>query len=259
MKKVTEHIVNWMTEYVKNSPAEGFVVGVSGGIDSALTSTLAASTGHKTVLVSLPLHQQANQLLRAGMHMEWLQSRYPNVQVLDVDLTTSFDHLMKTLSVNQFQKPKEMSQVNLKSRLRMCTLYYYASEHNLLVAGTGNKIEDFGVGFFTKYGDGGVDISPIADLFKSEVRKCAQSLGIDQAIIEAAPTDGLWGDDDRTDESQLGATYEELEWAMTTDSAKDEWTDRQKQVMEIYTRLHRATQHKINPIPVCEVPRELWN
>ena len=257
MRRVADHIIGWMKDYANKAGVEGFVVGISGGIDSALTSTLAAHTGLKTVVLSLPLHQQPNQLVRANEHIEWLISHFSNVCPIEVDLSSSFDQLFGTLSHVDTREAKEISQVNLKSRLRMCTLYYYGSQYNVLVTGTGNKVEDFGVGFFTKYGDGGVDISPIADLYKSEVRKCAEVLGVNRDILQAAPTDGLWGGDDRTDEDQLGATYDELEWAMSTQSGSSEWTQRQQEVMKMYKNLHKATQHKINPIPVCQIPDDL--
>lgn len=250
---VNKHIINWLKDYSLNSGTNGFVVGVSGGIDSALTSTLCAETGRPLIVLSMSIHQAKSQESRAINHMNWLEANYSNVQHFDLDLTKSFDQLEQDL-------PREirddLTMANVRARLRMTTLYAFAGHHQFLVAGTGNKVEDFGVGFFTKYGDGGVDLSPIADLMKSEVKLCATALGINKEILEAKPTDGLWGDD-RSDEDQLGATYPELEWAMEFDGDESNLTSRQLEVLGIYRRLNKANQHKMKPIPVCTIPAHL--
>ncbi len=253
-KEVTKYIINWLKSYAEKSAAmNGFVVGVSGGIDSALTSTLCASTGMPVVVVSMPIHQEPKQLNRASNHITWLMQNFSNVTDYTVDLTQSFDALEHSLPDDITDK---LTMANTRARMRMTTLYAFAGSKKMLVAGTGNKVEDFGVGFYTKYGDGGVDISPIADLLKSEVRFCAEALGVQQEILDAKPTDGLWGDD-RSDEDQLGASYPELEWAMSFDGDESGLTHREKEVLSIYQRLNKANQHKMNPIPVCVIPSEL--
>jgi len=236
-------ISNWLKNYLEGSGLECFVVGISGGIDSALTSTLAARTGKRTIVVSIPIHQQQEQLIRANDHVHWLKSKFKNVQSIEIDLTQTFEQF-KSL----FNKEDNLALANSRSRLRMVTLYQIATMNRGLVVGTGNKVEDFGVGFYTKYGDGGVDISPIADLMKSEVREVAAQLGINQEIIDAPPTDGLW-EDNRTDEDQIGASYEELEWAMNCDQ-QSELTESQKQVLNIYKKYNEQNKHKMSPIPV---------
>ncbi|MDJ0647034.1 MAG: NAD(+) synthase [Flavobacteriaceae bacterium] len=258
-EKVTKHIVNWLKEYATNAKINGFVVGVSGGIDSAVTSTLCALTEMPVLCLEMPIHQSKNQVTRALNHVEWLQTKHTNVMMTKVNLTPVFDSLVTSFPTVKDEELRFMALANTRARLRMTSLYYFAALHGYLVAGTGNKVEDFGVGFFTKYGDGGVDLSPIADLLKSEVYEVAHYLGINQEIIAAAPTDGLWGDS-RTDEDQIGASYDELEWAMAqADLGKtsDDFEAREKQVMEIYTWRHAANKHKMVPIPVCEIPEEL--
>lgn len=242
--KLEEKISNWLDEYLINNNLESFVIGVSGGIDSAVTSTLCAMTGKPTIVLSMPIHQSKLQLNRANNHLEWLKSKYPNVRVLEFDLTQLFE-TFKLL----FSEEDNLALANTRSRLRMVTLYQVATMNKGIVAGTGNKVEDFGVGFYTKYGDGGVDISPIADLMKSEVRELAKSMGINSEIIEAAPTDGLWGDN-RTDEDQIGASYEELEWAMEFSGDSSTLTGRDKEVYYIYTDFNTKNKHKMNPIPI---------
>ncbi len=256
---VIEHIVAWMKDYVGQSHTKGFVVGVSGGIDSALTSTLAARTGLPTLCLEMPIHQPSSQVTRAREHISQLEAKYPNVSSIETDLTPVFEQFIASLPAVNSEDDRFLSLANARARLRMTTLYYFAGLHNYIVAGTGNKVEDFGVGFYTKYGDGGVDISPIADLMKTEVFSLAETLGVIEAIQVAKPTDGLW-DDDRSDEDQIGATYPELEWAMEYDAAvqpEASLSEREKEVLAIYTRLNRANQHKMNPIPVCEIPTEL--
>jgi NAD+ synthase len=253
-QKIIDHIVKWLKTYVEKAGVEGFVVGVSGGVDSAFTSVLCALTEKKVMLVNIPILQQNNQLKRANDHIEWLKNRFANVTDLEVDLTDVFNSVKKTYPLDI---QDELTMANVRSRLRMTTLYAIAGHHGLLVTGTGNKVEDFGVGFFTKYGDGGVDISPIADLMKTEVFELASYLNIIDSILKAKPTDGLWGDD-RSDEDQLGATYPELEWAMkyTEDNLSTELSEREKTILVIYKRLHQSNKHKMTPIPLCSIPQD---
>ncbi|MDG3581029.1 NAD(+) synthase [Galbibacter pacificus] len=257
--KVIAHIVSWLKNYAEKANMNGFVIGVSGGIDSAVTSTLCAKTGLEVLCLEMPIHQADNQVSRAINHIKWLQSNYSNVKMTKVDLTPVFDSLVASFPKVQNEEERFMSLANARARLRMTSLYYFAALNKYLVAGTGNKVEDFGVGFYTKYGDGGVDLSPIADLLKTEVYSIAKELGINEDIQKAAPTDGLWGDD-RTDEDQIGASYPELEWAMKMTSEGKKSTDfegREKQIIDIYTKLHNANKHKMVPIPVCEIPASL--
>ena len=258
-EKVIDHIVNWLKTYAINSKTQGFVLGISGGIDSAVVSTLCAKTGMPTLCVEIPIHQAPNQVSRGREHIQFLKDNYTNVSSTEVNLTSVFEQFKNEVPAADDNTYLNLSLANTRARLRMTTLYYFAGLHRYLVAGTGNKVEDFGVGFFTKYGDGGVDLSPIADLMKSEVYKLAEALTITDSIMKAAPTDGLFGDD-RSDEDQLGASYDELEWAMKmTEAGKtsSEFTEREKVVFEIYTRLNRANRHKMDPIPVCLIPDNL--
>ncbi|MGS2762092.1 NAD(+) synthase [Sinomicrobium sp. M5D2P9] len=258
-EKVIDHIVHWLKSYAENAKIKGFVIGISGGIDSAVTSTLCARTGLPLLCLEMPIHQAENQVTRALKHIEWLQKNYDQVSMQSVNLTPVFDSLVNSLPPVDSEEERFMSLANTRARLRMTTLYYFAALHNYLVAGTGNKVEDFGVGFYTKYGDGGVDLSPIADLLKTEVYEVARHLGIIEEILVAPPTDGLWGDD-RTDEDQIGATYPELEWAMKMDAEGKKSVDfegRKKEVLQIYKRFNTANKHKMIPIPVCEIPKEL--
>lgn len=255
---VTAHIVNWMKTYATQAGVNGFVVGVSGGIDSAVTSALAARTGLRVICLEMPIHQAPEQVSRAAQHIEELSARFSNVSRQEVELTGVFDSFIGALPKAQGEF-HDMALVNARARLRMTTLYYFAQLNGCLVAGTGNKVEDFGVGFYTKYGDGGVDLSPIADLNKTEVYALGRELGVNEAILGAPPTDGLWGDD-RTDEDQIGASYPELEWAMdfiASGGDAEKLNGREKEVLEIYTRMHRANRHKMEPIPVCMVPEAL--
>ena len=259
VEKVTQYIISWLKDYATDAGVKGFVIGVSGGIDSAVTSTLCAKTGFPTLCLEMPIHQEENQVNRATRHISSLQERFKNVATNQVNLTPVFDSLVKAVPAVENEDDRFMSLANTRARLRMTSLYYFAGLDNLLVAGTGNKVEDFGVGFYTKYGDGGVDLSPIADLLKSEVYAIARYLGVDEEIQKAPPTDGLWGDD-RTDEDQLGASYDELEWAMNIKEIGKEvsdFTGRQKEVYEIYLKFNSANQHKMNPIPVCLIPKKI--
>jgi len=253
---VNKHIVNWLKTYALNAKVNGFVVGISGGVDSAVTSTLCAQTGLKVLCVEMPIHQDPKQVSRGREHIEQLKNRFTNVSNAIADLTSTFETFKSSVTETDDLAKLNLSLANTRARLRMTTLYYFAGINGLLVAGTGNKVEDFGVGFFTKYGDGGVDLSPIADLMKSDVYSLGEYLGIPESILKAAPTDGLFGDD-RTDEDQLGASYDELEWAMLADEAGNisyNFSGREKIVFDIYKRLNRLNQHKMNAIPVCKIP-----
>lgn len=257
-EKVVAHIVQWLREYSQQSHTRGFVVGVSGGIDSAVVSTLCAHTGLPLICVELPIHQHPNHLSRSHQHIQWLKQHHPQVTSQQLDLTPVFDTFAQIAPTTDNLSLQELTLANTRARLRMLSLYYLAGIHQALVVGTGNKIEDFGVGFFTKYGDGGVDISPIADLLKSEVYALGAYLGIVSSIMNATPSDGLFGDD-RTDEQQIGASYDELEWAMTMDAlhkTEEDFQERQKEVFGLYKKLNRANQHKMQPIPVCPIPSE---
>lgn len=237
-------IIQWLTEYSKTGDFK-FVVGVSGGIDSAVVSTLCAMTGIETHVITLPIQQKSEQLSLARRHIEHLKSNFNNVKSNEHDLTDVF----LILSNNLKEYDNELGWANSKSRLRMITLYQLATHVGGIVVGTGNKVEDFGVGFFTKYGDGGVDISPIADLTKTEVRSLAKQLNVIEDIILAKPTDGLW-QDDRSDEEQIGATYEELEWAMKFKGDPDQLDSRLKEVRSIYLNFNRKNKHKMLPVPI---------
>lgn len=253
--KVAEYIEGWLIGYANSGNIKkSFVLGVSGGIDSAVVASLCARTGIPTLLVTMPIHQIPNEESRAEQQIAKLIAHHNNVWVETIDLTATFDTLKKQLQDNF------LVLANTRARLRMTALYALAGQNNAIVVGTGNKIEDFGIGFFTKYGDGGVDISPIGGLMKSEVYALGKELGVIESILNARPTDGLWADG-RTDEDQIGATYDELEWAMKYVEATKKFhaqklilTDREKEVLEIYTSRNRANQHKMNPIPVCEIP-----
>lgn len=253
--KVITHISDWLSSYAKKSRTNGFVIGISGGIDSAVTSTLGARTGFPLICVEMPIHQDEKQITRARNHIDWLMKNFSNVSVETTELTTIFDAFVNALPASD-RTQREMALVNTRARLRMTTLYYFAALNNQLVLGTGNKVEDFGIGFYTKYGDGGVDLSPIADLNKTEVFALGKELEVIESILTAAPTDGLWGDD-RTDEDQIGASYPELEWAMDFNGDQSSISDREKEVLSIYRRLNKANQHKMEAIPVCEIPELL--
>jgi len=258
-EKVTAFIVNWLKEYARKAKVDGFIVGISGGIDSAVTSTLCALTGFKTLCIEMPIHQDPKQVNRGKDHIEQLKERFLNVSHEITDLTEVFEIFKSKVPKSDLEIKYNLSLANSRARLRMTTLYYHAGINGLLVAGTGNKVEDFGVGFYTKYGDGGVDLSPIGDLMKSDVFALAEYLEVPISIQKAAPTDGLFGDS-RTDEEQLGASYDELEWAMKEvekSSREIDFKDREKEVFSIYNRLNTANKHKMNPIPVCIIPKKL--
>ncbi len=258
-QKVITYIVDWLLDYATTNNQKGFVVGVSGGIDSAVTSTLCAKTGLPVLCVEMPIHQGDNQVTRANLHIDWLQENFSNLSRQPVNLTPVFDNLVSVLPPVEDEEQRFMALANTRARIRMTTLYYFAALNKYLVAGTGNKVEDFGIGFYTKYGDGGVDLSPIADLMKSEVYDIGVYLGINDTIIKAPPTDGLWGDN-RTDEDQIGASYPELEWAMRmNDQGKspEDFTGRDLEVFLIYKKYNTVNKHKMIPIPICNIPEEL--
>jgi len=222
------------------SKAQSLIIGISGGIDSSVSSTLSAMTGIKTIVLSMPIKQKSSQHDLSLKHQEWLVKNFDNVEAHTLNLDKLFETFESTLS----NFDSELGMANSRARIRMTTLYQVAAANKGIVVGTGNKVEDFGVGFYTKYGDGGVDISPIADCNKSEVWEIGKSINILQEIIDAAPTDGLW-DDGRTDEGQLGLKYEELEEAMNNINS----INREK-----YEKIRKMNLHKMEPIPVCKIP-----
>ena len=268
-KEVAQRASDWIKQYASRSKIQSLVVGISGGIDSAVVSTLCCMTGIDTILVSIPIRQNSDHLKRAKDHMQDLVARFDNAKTVEYDLTNHFELFEKNLRYAKIQGVElsnfQLTLANTRSRLRMVMLYQVAGSVGGLVIGTGNKVEDFGVGFFTKYGDGGVDISPIGDFTKTEVRSLAKELKIIQVVQDAKPSDGLWDSDDKDDESQLGATYEELEIAMKyveynpffTPEDFNSLLDRQREVLSIYLERHRANLHKMNPIPVFYLPEHL--
>ena len=254
MKYLSEQIVTWLKDYAITNNRKAFVLGVSGGVDSALVSALCAKTGLPTHLMILPCQTKANETELGEMHIKWLTDRYRNVRRHKFDLTSTFEAFAAECKAvgPETRMESPLGFANSKSRLRMITLYQLATTVGGLVVGTGNKVEDGGVRFFTKYGDGGVDISPIGDLMKSEVRQMCREMGILPELSEAISTDGLWNDT-RTDESQLGATYDELEWAMkwryATVESPSFLTNRQREILAVYDKWNKAGAHKMAPIP----------
>ena len=242
LSEKTKFISNWIKSYVDHMPskAESLVIGISGGIDSSVSSTLSAMTGIKTIVLTMPIRQKDNQHDLSLKHQEWLTKKFKNVEAHTISLDKLFEAFSSTL--NKFDN--EHGFANSRARLRMTTLYQVAAANKGIVVGTGNKVEDFGVGFYTKYGDGGVDISPIADCNKTEVWQLGKELGILKEIIDAPPTDGLW-DDGRTDEGQLGFRYQDLEDAMKNPNSPH----RQE-----YEKIRKQNLHKMEPIPVCKIP-----
>ena len=240
-KEKIDYISNWIKDYSINHNVDSLVIGISGGIDSAVTSTLSAKTGLKTFVVSMPIldHQILNE--RGESHIKWLEKNFDNVKKVHVNLSEVFKSFQNALSNNN----SEHGYANSQARLRMTTLYQIAATNNGIVVGTGNKVEDFGIGFYTKYGDGGVDISPIADCLKTEVWDMGKQLNINEEIIKAPPTDGLWNDG-RTDEDQVGLSYEQIEEAMLNENSPN-----RKKYLEIRSK----STHKMVPIPVCVLPR----
>lgn len=254
--KVKEQITNWLKNYVIDNKIKGFVIGVSGGIDSALTSTLCAETGLPTIVVEMPIHQDPSHMIRSSNHIKWLKENYgDNVKSYRISLDKTYNSLISdTECFPHGEGEINLTRANAKARLRMTTLYMVAQSNSSIVVGTGNKVEDFGIGFYTKYGDGGVDISPIGDLMKSEVYQLSKHMNIIQEILDAKPSDGLW-EHGTGDEDIIGATYDELEWAMTYEGNGDEINDREREVLEIYRTMNRANKHKMVPIPVCKIIR----
>lgn len=246
-QEIIDRIASWIKTYAENAGVSSLVVGISGGIDSALVSTLCCKTGLDVHLVSMPIHQDLDQMKRANSHMEKLEQEFSSVKLHYASLSNAYDCMASMIPFSN-----DLSKANTKSRMRMVYLYYLAGNVGGLVVGTGNKVEDFGVGFFTKYGDGGVDLSPIAMLTKTQVRELAKEIGVMDEIIQAKPTDGLW-EDKRTDEDQIGATYEELEWAMDylERGEGEELNERELEVLKIYDSFHTKNFHKMIPIPVC--------
>jgi len=240
-EQLTTRIVNWIKDYYYMYGIKAFVVGVSGGIDSAVVSTLCAKTGLPTYVLTMPLHSKEENTELSELHAYGLVEKYSNVTLVNVDLSETYDKFM--FWVDDTFTGNQLANANTKSRLRMVSLYQVAGSVGGIVVGTGNKVEDYGVGFFTKYGDGGVDIAPIADLYKSEVWELGEYLGVDQRIVDAKPTDGLW-DDGRTDEDQIGATYSELEEAMENGTGK---------AVDILYKFNRQNKHKMEPIPTFEL------
>jgi NAD+ synthase len=260
-KQRIKHIVKWIKSYARSAKIDTLVVGISGGIDSSVVSALCAETGLRTIVIQMPIRQNRKLDNRSSMQATWLLERYENVTHMSMDLTPVFTAFEKKLEpvcqwpVGQASDSMTLAFANSRARLRMMTLYQIAQSHGGIVVGTGNRVEDFGVGFFTKYGDGGVDISPIGDCMKTAVWDMGREFGLPQEIIDAEPTDGLW-DDDRTDEGQLGMTYPELELAMTqaeTNSGVD--NPQQKENLKKYRAIRARNLHKMEPIPVCQLDK----
>lgn len=244
---MVEKISNWIKDYANKYGIDTLVIGVSGGIDSAVVSTLCAETGLDTIVINMPIRQSQGEIDRGSEHMTWLTQKYSNVKPITINLNNTYESFLHDFPFDG----GKMAEANTRSRLRMVTLYHMAAKFGGIVVGTGNKVEDFGVGFYTKYGDGGVDISPIADLMKSEVYQVGKELGIINSIMTAPPTDGLW-DDTRTDEDQIGCSYDELEWAMTYEGDKSELGPRDIEILEIYNKFNTQNKHKMDPIPVYQ-------
>lgn len=254
-EKIIRYIVSWLKEYIQKSKSNGFIIGISGGIDSSVTSFLVAMTRFPTIILEMPILEKNNFL--PIKHAKFLTKKFSNVHYLKKDLSTLFTTFYHTINDIEENYKLSLALANVKSRIRMLTLYYYANVKNYLVVGTGNKVEDFGVGFFTKYGDGGVDLHPIADLTKTEVRFLAKKLNIIDEIQKAKPMDGLW-EDQRSDEDQLGATYEELEWAMEIMKKKDyTFSEIEYKIFQKYQILHRKNRHKMISIPICKIPEKI--
>ena len=243
VSKKIEFIKDWILNYVDSMPkkAQSLIIGISGGVDSSVTSTLCAMTGIKTIVLTMPINQISSQHDLSIKHKNWLKEKFNNVEDYNIEL----DEVFKIFKSKLLKFDNEHGMANSRARIRMTALYQVATANNGIVVGTGNKIEDFGVGFYTKYGDGGVDISPIADLLKTEVWELGKELNILEDIINAQPTDGLW-DDGRTDSGQLGLTYEELEEAMNNPNSKN----RKK-----YDEIRKLNLHKMQSIPVCKIPK----
>jgi NAD+ synthase len=250
-ENLSDKIQEWILTYTVEHKITTLVVGVSGGIDSAVVSTLCAKTGLPTIVVGIPLNSSPENTELSNKHISFLSSKYSNVHGYTIDLSKTFQEFKSNVL---FEKEfnSELGFANTKSRLRMITLYQIAASRNGIVVGTGNKVEDFGVGFYTKYGDGGVDISPIADLYKTEVRNLGRHLGVIDEIINAEPTDGLW-EDNRVDEVQIGATYEELEWAMEKGIGKQNYSEKEYKIIETFVSFNKRNKHKMVSIPIFDL------
>ena len=251
-KQQINHIVKWIKSYARKNKINTLVVGVSGGIDSAVVSTLCVRTGLYVIAVSMPIRQSEHTHDLSMRHGQWLKDNFELVDHYIIDLTPTFEQFEHATRVFS----DELAYANSRARLRMATLYQLAQANNGIVVGTGNRVEDFGVGFFTKYGDGGVDISPIGDCMKTEVWAMGRELGVMPEIIDAAPTDGLWADG-RTDEDQLGMTYADLETAMQIDEGRIQCNDKSSNSnLKRYREIRARNLHKMQPIPVCIIPKE---
>jgi NAD+ synthase len=252
-----DRIVGWISEYCLTHPKiKSLVVGISGGIDSSVVSTLCALTGMPTYVVGMPINQLENQESLSDAHGKWLESKFNNVKFIKTDMSSVYDSFLQTISndIGENFATNKLAQANTRSRLRMVTLYQVATTVNGIVVGTGNKVEDYGVGFYTKYGDGGIDIAPIADLYKTEVWMLGEHLGVDERIVSAPPTDGLW-DDGRTDEDQIGTSYAMLEWVMEKGLLEDPLflNEEQTNAINVYQKFHMQNKHKMVEIPTFKL------
>jgi NAD+ synthase len=252
-----DRIVKWISDYCICYPSiKSLVVGISGGIDSSVVSTLCALTGMPTYVVGMPINQLENQECLSDAHGNWLTGKFNNVEFIKTDMSQVYDSFLQTIAndIGERFATNKLAQANTRSRFRMVTLYQIAAATNGIVVGTGNKVEDYGVGFYTKYGDGGIDIAPIADLYKTEVWRLGENLGVDERIISAPPTDGLW-DDGRTDEDQIGTSYGMLEWVMERGLKEDPMslTEEQTNAINVYQKFHIQNKHKMVEIPTFKL------
>ena len=254
--ELEDRIVKWISDYCLYYKIKNLVVGISGGIDSSVVSTLCALTGIKTYVVGMPINQLENQESLSDAHGEWLTKKFNNVEFIKTDMSHVYDSFLQTISTDIGERfaTNQLAQANTRSRIRMVTLYQVAGTVGGIVVGTGNKVEDYGVGFYTKYGDGGIDIAPIADLYKTEVWRLGEHLGVDERIITAAPTDGLW-DDGRTDEDQIGTSYAMLEWVMEKGLNEDPMflNEDQTNAINVYQKFHSQNKHKMLEIPTFKL------
>ena len=255
-KRLTDRIVTWIYDYCSEYNIKSLVVGVSGGIDSSVVSTLCAKTGLPTYVIGMPINQRDEQETLSDAHGKWLETKYTNVRFIKVDLSSVNELFLANINLQVGERfaINKLAQANTRSRLRMVTLYQVATTVSGIVVGTGNKVEDYGVGFYTKYGDGGIDIAPIADLYKTEVWGLGEHLGVDERIISAPPTDGLW-DDGRTDEDQIGTSYTMLEWVMEKGLQEDPMflNEEQTNAINVYQKFHMQNKHKMVEIPTFKL------
>jgi len=255
--ELTTRITEWISNYcTSNANIKSLVIGISGGIDSSVVSTLCALTGIKTYVVGMPINQLENQESLSDLHGNWLSEKFSNVEFIKTDMSSVYDSFLQTISIDIGERfaTNKLAQANTRSRLRMVTLYQIATSVNGIVVGTGNKVEDYGVGFYTKYGDGGIDIAPIADLYKTEVWMLGEHLGVDERIVSAQPTDGLW-DDGRTDEDQIGTSYAMLEWVMEKGLLEDPLflNEEKTNAINVYQKFHSQNKHKMVEIPTFKL------